>query len=66
MSKNKKNIFKNPMKFSIFTGEKNLCVLHGQVFIMELECHITPVLIIMRIVANAQNEALFEPHHEKT
>ena len=34
MSKNKKNIFKNPMKFSIFTGEKNLCTLHGQVFIM--------------------------------
>ena len=22
------------MKFSIFTGEKNLCILHGQVFIM--------------------------------
>ena len=34
LSKNKKNIFKNPMKFSIFTGEKNLCILHGQVFIM--------------------------------
>ena len=36
LSKNKKNIFKNPMKFSIFTGEKNLCILHGQVFIMPL------------------------------
>ena len=34
LSKNKKNIFKNPMKFSFFTGEKNLCILHGQVFIM--------------------------------
>ena len=22
------------MKFSTFTGEKNLCILHGQVFIM--------------------------------
>ena len=23
------------MKFSIFTGEKNFCILHGQVFIMQ-------------------------------
>ena len=23
------------MKFSIFTGEKNLCILHGQVFVMD-------------------------------
>ena len=22
------------MKFSIFTGEKNLCILHGQIFVM--------------------------------
>ena len=26
------NIFSN--KFSIFTGEKNLCILYGQVFVM--------------------------------
>ena len=33
-SKNKKNIKFFLMKFSIFTGEKNLCILHGQVFVM--------------------------------
>ena len=25
------------MKFSIFTGEKNPCILHGQVFVMDNE-----------------------------
>ena len=34
LSKNKKNIEFFMMKFSIFTGEKNLCILHGQVFVM--------------------------------
>ena len=28
------NIFPMAMKLSIFTAEKNLCVLHGQVFII--------------------------------
>ena len=33
LSKNKKNIKKIPMKFSNFTAEKNLCILHiRQVF----------------------------------
>ena len=36
LSKNKKNIKLNIflMKFSIFTAEKNLNILHGQVFVM--------------------------------
>ena len=34
LSKNKKNINIFLMKFSIFTAEKNLCILHGQVFVM--------------------------------
>ena len=34
MSKNKKNIKVFPMKFSIFDAEKNLCILHGRVFVM--------------------------------
>ena len=33
LSKNIKNIKKFSMKFSIFTTEKNICILHGQVFI---------------------------------
>ena len=33
LSKNKRNIKIFLMKFSIFTDEKNLCILHGQVFI---------------------------------
>ena len=32
-SKNKKNI-KFPTKFSIFTAEKNIYILHGQLFVM--------------------------------
>ena len=32
LSKNKKNIKIFLTKFSIFTMEKNLCILHGQVF----------------------------------
>ena len=32
LSKNKKNIKTFPTKFSIFTAEKILCILHGQVF----------------------------------
>ena len=35
LSNNKKNIKIFLMKFSIFTGEKNLCILHGQVFEMQ-------------------------------
>ena len=31
-----KNTKMFPMKISIFTAEKNLCILHGQVFIMSL------------------------------
>ena len=34
LSKNKKNIKIFPMKFSIFIAEKNLRILHGQVFVM--------------------------------
>ena len=34
LSKNKKNIEIFLMKFSIFIGEKNLFILHGQVFVM--------------------------------
>ena len=34
LAKIRKIFKKNAMKFSIFTGEKNLCILHGQVFIM--------------------------------
>ena len=35
LSKNMKNIiFFIVMKFSIFTAEKNLCILQGQVFVM--------------------------------
>ena len=37
-SKNKKNIKLFLMKFSIFTGEKNLCILHGRVFVMFHNC----------------------------
>ena len=33
-SKTKKNIEFLLMKFSIFTGEKNLYILHGQVFVL--------------------------------
>ena len=42
LSKNKKNIKIFVMKFSIFifTAEKNLCVLHGQVFVMNTTCKI--------------------------
>ena len=36
-SKNKKNIKIFLMKFSIFIGEKNLCILHGHVFIMSVQ-----------------------------
>ena len=35
LSKNKKHIKDFLMKFSFFTVEKNLCILHGQVFIMQ-------------------------------
>ena len=28
-----------PMKFSIFTAEKSLCILHGQVFVLQLTLH---------------------------
>ena len=34
LSKNKKNIKFFPMNFSIFDAEKNLCILHGQVFVI--------------------------------
>ena len=34
VSKKRKNIKKISMKFSIFTAEKILCILHGQVFVM--------------------------------
>ena len=34
LGKNKKNIKDFLMKFSIFTEEKNLCILHGQVLVM--------------------------------
>ena len=36
LSKNIKNIKHFSIKFSIFTTEKNLCTLHGQVFVMLL------------------------------
>ena len=36
LSINKKNTKIFPLKFSIFTAEKILCVLHGQVFVMSL------------------------------
>ena len=39
-SKNKKNIKFLLMKFSIFTGEKNLCILHGQVFVMKTKFYL--------------------------
>ena len=38
LSKNIKNIKIFLVKFSIFTAEKNLCILHGQVFVMKLLC----------------------------
>ena len=34
LSQNKKNINIFLMNFSTFTAEKNLCILHGQVFVM--------------------------------
>ena len=34
--KNKKNINIFLLKFSIFTAEKNLCILHGHVFVMKV------------------------------
>ena len=34
LSKNIKNIELFPMKFSFFTAEKKICILHGQVFVM--------------------------------
>ena len=34
LSKSIKIIKIFPMKFSIFTAEKNLCILYGQVFVM--------------------------------
>ena len=35
LSKNvKKKKKKNPLKFSVFTAEKNVCILHGQVLVM--------------------------------
>ena len=34
LSKHIKNINIFPMKFSIFTAETNLCILHGQVFLI--------------------------------
>ena len=35
LSKNIKNVNLFPMKYSIiFASEKNLCILHGQVFVM--------------------------------
>ena len=35
LSKDIENIKFFLVKFSIFTAEKNLCILHGQVFVME-------------------------------
>ena len=35
------------MKFSFFTGEKNLCILHGQVFVMRVDL-IEPVAIVIK------------------
>ena len=34
LSKNIKNIIFFPMKFLFFTAEKNLCILHGQGFVV--------------------------------
>ena len=55
LSKTKKNIKFLLMKFSIFTGEKNLCILHGQVFVISGEavgiiepCHEKPCLLAFR------------------
>ena len=36
-SKNKKNIKNFLVNFSIFTVEKNICILHGHVFVMQFE-----------------------------
>ena len=36
LSKNKKNIKKILLKFFIFNNFKNICILHGHVFIMQL------------------------------
>ena len=36
LSTDKKNIIFFPMEFSIFAFEKNLCVLHGHIFIMNV------------------------------
>ena len=44
LSKNKKNINFFLMKFSIFTGEKNLCILHGEVFVVNSNLVYTIIL----------------------
>ena len=43
LSKNKKNIKKFLKNFSIFTVEKNLCILHGHDFVMVCTFAVTEI-----------------------
>ena len=46
LSKNKKNIEIFQMKFSIFIGEKNLYILHGQVFVMSIPSDLAAIIML--------------------
>ena len=40
LRKNNKNIVKNPMNFSIFTAENNICISHEQVFVIVVRVNV--------------------------
>ena len=57
-AKNKKNIRKFPLKIFIFYNFKNLCLLHGQVFVMKSHTdyfsHIEIFLFLRRLIWQVQ------------
>ena len=60
LSKNKKNIKYFKMKFSIFTPEKILCILHGQIFVMLLSLNGQAVYTVELRAVKMKNNVLIK------
>ena len=59
LSKNKKNIKIFLAKFSFFTTEKNLCILHGQVFVTFTDFPNMHVIFLMVMVLISSGADVF-------
>ena len=62
LSKNKKNIKIFLMKYSIFRDEKNLYILHGQVFVMMVSRH--NFFMLMELIYTPETAHLNDLHHQ--